>query len=455
MRMWKNKAKRLWKTGIAILLFSLALLLPVSVSAAKTDTDAVLQLEKDIVNWKLSVTGQKQMLEGDLLDGAGGAGSDWFAFDVARMGETENRAAYLSRLKDATERIYANLEDAKVKLRLSDLHRVAMTVEALGGDPTAFGTDTEGNTIDLINDTVWNSIWGDPGDQGINGYIWALLTVDSGKYEEPENAEWTREKIISEILSRQLADGGFGLIKTDPSDVDLTSMTLTALAPYQGDTTTYTVTNIVTDKEETLTVDDVAEKAFDCLSKLQKDDGSMLTYDERTSESTSWALMALASWGKDPDEDEAFIKDGHTLLDGIREFRLADGGIIHSLDGDQEETTGNNMAGYQALYGLEAVYRLRENKNRVFDLTDVTSKVSDEEIEAAGQSLPELTETPEKTQEEIETDTENRVVYLTAGIAAVIVVVVILFLVLLSRDSKKKKAVEKKAQEEDDDDDEW
>ena len=252
------------------------------------------------------------MLTRELRDQAGSAGSDWFAFDVARMGNAteEQRAAYLARLQDAVEAVYANKEDSMMRLRISDIHRMALTVIACGGDPENFGTDPDGNPINLIHDTVWNSnsCWGDPGDQGINGYIWALLTIDAKNYQEPEGAEWTREKLVSELLSRQLADGGFGLIKTDPSDVDLTSMVLTALAPYRGQDKTYTYTGIISGQEETSTVDAVAEKAFARLSELQADDGSMLTYDERTSESTAWAMIALASWGRDPEQDGAFMK---------------------------------------------------------------------------------------------------------------------------------------------------
>ena len=423
--------------------------------AASSSAEDIRQLQEGIVTWKTTAEGEKQLLSGDFLDAAGSAESDWFAFDLARMGEAENSAAYLSRLKDAVERIYASIEDSKVSLRVSDLHRIAMTVKALGADPENFGKDADGNSIDLIRDTVWNSIWGDPGNQGINGYIWALLTIDSGAYKEPEDAEWTREKIISEILSRQLADGGFGLIKTDPSDVDLTSMTLTALAPYQGDETTYTVTNIVTGKEETVTVDEVAKKAFSCLSALQKEDGTMLTYDERTSESTSWALMALASWGKDPDTEEAFIKNGNTLLDGLKAFRLADGSIIHSLDGDVEETTGNNMAGYQALYGLEAVYRLKSGACRVFDLSDAPS-ISDEEIEKAGASLPALKEAmEEKTTDEVQAATQSRGIYMTVGIVVVIVILIVVFVFFSRKNTKKKKQDTKEMYDDDDDDDEW
>lgn len=201
------------------------------------------------MSWKSSSEGEKELLTGELRDQAGSAGSDWFAFDVARMGSAteEQRAAYLARLQDAVEAVYANKEDSMMRLRISDIHRMALTVIACGGDPENFGTDPDGNPINLIHDTVWNSnsCWGDPGDQGINGYIWALLTIDAKNYQEPEGAEWTREKLISELLSRQLADGGFGLIKTDPSDVDLTSMVLTALAPYRGQDKTYTYTGII------------------------------------------------------------------------------------------------------------------------------------------------------------------------------------------------------------------
>ena len=85
-------------------------------------------------------------------------------------------------------------------------------------------------------------------------------------------------------------------------------MALTALAPYRDSEQTYTVTNIVSEEQVTMTVAEMSERAFACLEKLQQVDGSMITYEERTSESTSWAMMALASWGRDPEKDEQFIK---------------------------------------------------------------------------------------------------------------------------------------------------
>lgn len=51
----------------------------------------------------------------------------------------------------------------------------------------------------------------DPGVQGANGYIWALLALDSKDYEEPEDAVWNREKLVDAILekSRKMEDFHF------------------------------------------------------------------------------------------------------------------------------------------------------------------------------------------------------------------------------------------------------
>ena len=432
---------------------------------AATDSQELRSMQQAILDWKCPSAQSGQLLTGDLLDGAGGAGSDWFAFDICRMGIEDNQASYLARLEDVVDKIYQEMEeDSSTVLReyrVTDLQRIVLTIEACGGDPTSFGTDSEGNSIDLVDDTVWNSLWGDPGDQGINGYIWSLLTIDSQSYQEPEDAQWTREGLLTELMSRQLEDGGFGLVLNDASDVDLTSMTLTALAPYGNSDQTYTFTSQVTEEEVTTTVDQVAEKAFARLEELQQEDGNMLTYDERTSESTAWAMMALASWNRDPGTDQQFVKNGNSLIDGLKAFQLADGGIIHSLDGDEEETEGNNMAGYQAAYGLEAVCRLREGKTKVFDLSDAPT-VTAEEIAAAGEDLPELVEEEEKTGSQVEEDTNNRMIYITAGIAAAVVVVVVVFLALALKDKKKKKQSQQgrdgqdpDSEDDDDEDEDW
>lgn len=178
----KQKKRRRWLTSLAAwLLASVTLCAGAPAVLAAGDglnAERPRQLQSEIVEWKRAAGGENLLLAGDVLDSAGGAGSDWVAFNISRIGMEDNQAAYLSRLRDAVEKIYEDTETSAKRYNLSDLHRLVLTVEACGGDPTSFGTDPEGNPIDLLEDSTWNSIWGDPGRQGINGYIWALLTVD-------------------------------------------------------------------------------------------------------------------------------------------------------------------------------------------------------------------------------------------------------------------------------------
>ena len=64
--------------------------------------------------------------------------------------------------------------------------------------------------------------------QGINGAVYALIALDSKEYNSD-----LRAKYLEFILEKQHADGGFGL--SDDSDIDVTAMTLQALANYSDD----------------------------------------------------------------------------------------------------------------------------------------------------------------------------------------------------------------------------
>ena len=103
-----------------------------------------------------------------------------------------------------------------------------LPVLALGKDPEQFGG------VNLVEDGIWQYQGGSPGDQGVNGWIYSLIAADAGPYEEPQDAKYTREMMVEEILAEQNEDGSFGLQKGS-ADPDLTAMALQALAPYQED----------------------------------------------------------------------------------------------------------------------------------------------------------------------------------------------------------------------------
>ena len=142
------KAKNRWSAGFLLLLLVAVWLtaMPRQVWAADRLPD-VKQMEEGIVSWKSSSEGEKELLTGELRDQAGSAGSDWFAFDVARMGSAteEQRAAYLARLQDAVEAVYANKEDSMMRLRISEISvRIRMEIPSISfmipyGTATAAG----------------------------------------------------------------------------------------------------------------------------------------------------------------------------------------------------------------------------------------------------------------------------------------------------------------------------
>lgn len=124
------------------------------------------------------------------------------------------------------------------RIKATEWHRITLAVQAQGGDPTAFGRDREGKPIDLVAEGTYN--WSRSrslGAQGLNGWIFALITLDSGGFAVPEGAAYTREDMRRAILSAQTEEGAFGL-SAGTADVDITAMALQALAPYQEDPAT-------------------------------------------------------------------------------------------------------------------------------------------------------------------------------------------------------------------------
>lgn len=241
-------------------------------------------------------------------------------------------------------------ETGKFTGRATDRHRAALAM--LSGDP-------EQDVSELMSGGVYNNAALD--SQGINGFIWGLIAVDSVRCEIPENALYSREKILSEILKRQLLDGGFAISGED-ADPDVTAMALQALAPYYGGNDGVTR---------------AADAALECLSKLQKPDGDFESWGVRNAESTAQVVIALCSLGIDPQTDARFIKNGHTPLDGLMLYRLLGGGFVH-------ETGKANMAqNEQILLALAAVLRQAAGQSALYDFQDLQDLQNKQTVIAA------------------------------------------------------------------------
>lgn len=341
-------------------------------------------------------------------------GTDWIAVTMGAYGLTESNGnikhlypdgdgytQFLQALKsDISQRYLENGGVLDIN-KATEWHRVTLAIQALGGDPTHFGT-YNGSPINLIEDGTYNNNSRDvgPGYMGINGWIYGLLALDTKNYEVPADALHPREKFVEEILKLQLTDGVDGnfysgwALSGGASDPDISAMAIQALAPYYFDDTAYTFINSVSKAEVTKTVREAVEEALAKLSYLQRSDGGFASWGTVNCESTSQVLAALCALGIDPATDPRFIKSGKTLLDGILKYRNTGGGFGHT------NTTFDPMATDQASYAIAAYWRYVNGLRSLYDYRgDFTPQVRENIVaaKAAIDNLPDSMDSGYKT----------------------------------------------------------
>ncbi|WP_411337158.1 prenyltransferase/squalene oxidase repeat-containing protein [Ruminococcus gauvreauii] len=395
------------KTGrICSLLMALCLticLLPADYAYAEGHTDytpqELLETMEDIIVWEKRQVGAAA--DGDLFNNAflqiaGTTNTDWTALAMGRSGYPDDYNAYLAVMADRVTGSYAD-KKRLVRDKATDWHRKTLAVLSLGGDPTAFGKDDSGNAVNLIADGVYNwSRTESLGEQGTNGWVYGLITLDSLRYQVPKGASETRQNIICEILKLQLDDGGFALDTSssqNASDVDLTAMAVQALAPYYNSEETYEITRYK--KQETKTVRQAVDAALTCLSESQRDDGGFVSWNMNNSESCCQVIVALCSLGIDPCGDSRFIKDENTVLDALMDYRNDDGGFLHSHEYDEENPDAdpdksNGMATQQAFYALTALCRYYGGMRTLYDFRPEMDEEVKARVEAARQAIDSL-----------------------------------------------------------------
>ena len=277
---------------------------------------------------------------------AGTSICDWTAMALALSGSEEDFDAYQKALCAYVEEAYEKSGELD-RVKSTTYHRIALTVLALGGDPTAFGEKPDGTPINLIADGIYAFAGDSLGLQGLNGWIYALLTLDASGVEVPAGAKFTRDEMIDAIICAQEPDGGFGL-SSGASDVDITAMAIQALAPYASDR------------------GDAVEAALSFLAKAMDENCRYSAYGNESAESSAQVILALCALGIDPAEDERFCRGGENLLTGLEAYRQPDGTYAHTpADGE-----GNYLATAQTLLALKAVQNLRNGQTWIFDFND-------------------------------------------------------------------------------------
>jgi len=286
-------------------------------------------------------------------------GGEWAVIGLARSGYDVPDSWFEAYYNNLEEKV-TEKEGVLHKKKYTDYSRVTVALSAIGGDPRDVAGYDLLKPLGDFDKTIW---------QGINGPIWALIALDSGEYTVPVNeaaaVQATREKYITEILRRQLNDGGFSLTggkteatKGEMADADITGMALQALAKYQ-------------DRAD---VKAATEKALACLSKMQAADAGFSSYNTSNVESCVQVIVALNELGISLN-DSRFVKNGKTLVDNMLTYYKEGNGFVHTLDGGGSDL----MSTEQAFYGLVSIQRAMEGKNSLYCMSDAKSRIGGED----------------------------------------------------------------------------
>lgn len=276
----------------------------------------------------------------------GTSAGEWTVLSLAR-GEYFNKdnvyfTDYYNRIVETVNTTAAsvNLNGALHKVKSTENSRVILALSSIGKDATAVG---DWNLIAPFNDFNWIK------KQGINGPIFALIALDTNDYETEDAT--IRQQCIDFILNAQLEDGGWAL-SGSTADPDITAMALQALAPYKSQS------NVAT----------AAEEAISTLSAIQNSNGGYASWGTVNSESCAQVIVALTTWGINPDTDSRFVKNGKSVVDALLAHYLEDESAFEHVIG----SGANGMATDQACYALVAYNRFMNGKTSLYDMSDVT-----------------------------------------------------------------------------------
>ncbi len=323
------------------------------------DTSETENIINGIIKYSEEVNGASgSLLNSGLTGKAGSPEGDWYAIALSRYGHTDGTDRYLEALRNYIESSYQTSNGLSA-VKATEWHRIIMAVLSCGGDPYLFDAGKSG-TINLVSDGIYNrGNKASLGKQGITGWIWGLIALDSMHYQIPENAFYSREDIINEILSRQLDDGGFSLAG-NMCDIDITASVVTALAPYYS-------------FDEN--VRGAVDSALSAISSRQCEHGDFESGGIPNAESTAQVIMALTSMNIDVFSDERFIKNGYNVLDGLMVYRCENGGFSHQSGSD-----ANEMSCVQSMMALVALHRYSTSQGRFYDFgTYEYTKIPDPE----------------------------------------------------------------------------
>ncbi|MEK4736722.1 MULTISPECIES: DUF4430 domain-containing protein [Bacillus] len=328
------------------------------------------------LNEAISKTSEKMLQDG--------IGSDWVAIGLARSGVNVPLETKINYVKPVAEKVKKRLN----RFSATDLARTIIMMNAMNVDPTK----VEGQNLvqNLFESDKVNSV---------TGYAFTLLALDTKKYEIPAEAKWNRaalvQALLQALLQAQHTDGGWtydsSSSKESASNVDVTSMVLAALAPYQ----------------DQADVKPAIQKAVDYLYKQQLGNGGFAADGQENSNSTAQAIIGL-SLVKDVDHDRL-----NKAVQNLMSYQLPNG-EFKWLPSDQK---GSGMATEQAFLALlqfkdlgKSIYdwsNVVENEIDTKPIVEPETTVEEKEVVEQPKQQEELQEQPKDENLKVVVDNER------------------------------------------------
>ena len=228
--------------------------------------------------------------------------------------------------------------DTTTNVAMTNIDRKIMTLTARGIDCSKLSKynngkpfiDAKGNEVDDFVSILYNY----RGGYTINGPIFALNALDMGNYTIPENAVWTREKLLETILNHKYLSDGFGL--------DMVTMLMQSIAPYQNDPVYGERVKAKLWEGFDIVMNSFGTDPFDNPFGVQW--GGVYT-----SEGASQIICALSAMGVDVHTDVRLNNGKDSVLTSFLNYADFDEGYFaHS-----NTTHKNAMATYQGCYATQ------------------------------------------------------------------------------------------------------
>lgn len=278
----------------------------------------------------------QSFIDGALASGAGSS-AEWYILSLSQSGDYDFSPYHTALCR--------YLEENTVTAA-STRQKIALTLLSIGSEDEYIAQ--------VMNDSI--------GEQGVMSWVYGLHLLNNGCISDAHTAE----SVVQKLLSLQLSDGGWAVMG-DIGDVDVTAMTVQALAPYYHSDTA---------------VGTALDNALVLLSSRQLDEGDFASYGVANPESTAQVMIALSALGIDCATDARFVKDGNTLFDALQKYRLSDGSFCHKEGG-----AVNANATAQVFCAVTAYSRLMNGEGGLYLLDSCHVQTDDDLCTATDQKL--------------------------------------------------------------------